>query len=297
MGFFFEQKTGSKGIIYDEGNNIILMTVGERINRQMLISRDYRSELCFLCDDDKAYICYFNTQNDLVWHTVGVGERLILFSGSSIDALEIRDLKIEKIDNIVYVFYVVRKQNNNQYEIRYISPLGNRNAKTFLNSEYPVEAYEFIESDSKKLLKLKLLGESTSRQYVLNIDKMGEAKFEEYKWYKCDDLQAMCREIEEKKQKLNEKDMYIEQLKREIKESTTNIEIMKEEIEKNKTIIDEEKQSLHKAQEVYDNMLQSEMSRVEEQYKKQYDELAKLTKEIQEEGKRWRELYYKNVKK
>ena len=72
---------------------------------------------------------------------------------------------------------------------------------------------------------------------------------------------------------------------------------MKEEIEKNKKIIDEEKQSLHKAQEVYDNMLQSEMSRMEEQYKKQYDELAKLTKEIQEEGKRWRELYYKNVKK
>ena len=54
MGFLFEQNTGSKGIIYDEGNNIILMTVGERINRQMLISRDYRSELCFLCDDDKA---------------------------------------------------------------------------------------------------------------------------------------------------------------------------------------------------------------------------------------------------
>lgn len=36
---------------------------------------------------------------------------------------------------------------------------------------------------------------------------------------------------------------------------------------------------------------------MEQRYKQQYDELAKLTQGMQEEGRKWRELYYKSVTK
>ena len=39
-----------------------------------------------------------------------------------------------------------------------------------------------------------------------------------------------------------------------------------------------------------------EVADIVEKYKKQYNELVDVTKQIQEEGKKWRDLYYKNVK-
>lgn len=278
MGFFYEQETGAKGVIYDDGNNIILMPFGGRINRQMIISRDYRSELNFFCDADKVCIAYFNIQNDLVWHTVGEGERVVLLSGT-IDGFEMSNIRIEKLATVIFVFYMVKKSNK-QYEIRYVPPFGNRNSKTLLVSEYPVESYKFYENNGEWYCNIKLLEESTGRQYVINIDKMGDINLEECKLYKCKDIQKIKDEIQTVRRTLDKNNIYIEQLKKDVSEREERLN-----------------QSLHKAQEVYDNMLQDEANKIEKQYKKQYDELAKLTQEIQNEGKRWRELYYKNVKK
>ena len=47
----------------------------------------------------------------------------------------------------------------------------------------------------------------------------------------------------------------------------------------------------------YSKKLDERLHNVEEHYKKQYEELSEMTREIQEEGKKWRELYYKSVKK
>ncbi len=281
MGFFYNQKTGARGAIYDEGNNIILMPLGGRINRQMIISRDYGSELIFYCDTDRVYIAYFNTQNDLVWHTVGEGERVILLSGT-IEGLEISNIKIEKIYDAVYLFYVIKKLNNNQYEIRYISPFGNRNSKTFFCSEYPIENYGFSKNN-EWYLSIKLLGECTTRQYMINIDKIGDVKFEEFKLYNVDELQKNSNNMRLLEEEVLKYKNYINRLEKDLGDKNA--------------IIEEKDESLHKAQEVYNNMLKNEINKIETQYRKQYDELAKLTKEIQEEGKRWRELYYKNVKK
>lgn len=41
--------------------------------------------------------------------------------------------------------------------------------------------------------------------------------------------------------------------------------------------------------------LESNLKYTEENYRKQYEELEKLTKDIQNEGKKWREMYYKVV--
>ncbi len=286
MGFFYEQNSGSKGVIYDEGNNIILMPIGGRLNRQMVIARDYRSELCFLCDRTKVCISYFNTQNDLVWHTVGEGERIVLLSGV-VDTFEISNIKIEKINGIIYVFYMIRKAGNVNSEIKFISPMGNRNTKSFYGVAASIENYKFSDYDNEKLFEVKLAGEKNSRKYKVQIDDAGKVEHEEYKLKNSIEVKELNNQINNMKNIISEKEEYILKLEEEL--SNKNIYI----VEETKKLKNE---SLHKAQEEYEEMLKKEITKIEVQYKKQYDELGKLTKEIQEEGKRWRELYYKNVK-
>ena len=56
-------------------------------------------------------------------------------------------------------------------------------------------------------------------------------------------------------------------------------------------------EAIRKTQEDYESRLKSTVKNMEQRYKQQYDELAKLTQGMQEEGRKWRELYYKSVTK
>ena len=67
----------------------------------------------------------------------------------------------------------------------------------------------------------------------------------------------------------------------------------KENKEKEKTEIAQKEEVINDREE---NM-KKEIDGLHKMYKNKYDELVKLTQEIQEEGKKWRELYYRNVKK
>lgn len=47
----------------------------------------------------------------------------------------------------------------------------------------------------------------------------------------------------------------------------------------------------------YEDKMKEEIGRQQESFRKKYEQLAEATKEIQTEGKKWRELYYENVNK
>ena len=56
-------------------------------------------------------------------------------------------------------------------------------------------------------------------------------------------------------------------------------------------------EAVEQTQADYEKRLKTTVKSMEQRYKQQYDELAKLTQGMQEEGRKWRELYYKSVTK
>lgn len=67
--------------------------------------------------------------------------------------------------------------------------------------------------------------------------------------------------------------------------------------EKCKIIGEEYNKSIKKQSDEIVNRYEKRIKTMEKQYKEQYLELEKLAKDIQEEGRKWRDKYYKSIKK
>ncbi|MBE5945387.1 MAG: hypothetical protein E7259_00445 [Lachnospiraceae bacterium] len=286
MGIFYELSTGGKGAIYDEGNNIFMLMVGQgRVNRQILISRDYSRGLSCYIDEDKVYIAYFNTQNELIWDIAGAGEKLVIFSGIG-DTLEMSHIKIVKMGSEILLFYVMKNPQTDVYELRYINPSGERVSKKLTDLDVLVEYYDVYNEGDISLLKYKCIGKKDVRQFQVKNNSQGEMKIEEYTLCK----NCVVEEIKEKlvleKNKVEEKRDIIKNLKNNISEKEEVIKELKTEIAQKEEVINDREENVKK-----------EIDGLHKMYKNKYDELVKLTQEIQEEGKKWRELYYRNVKK
>lgn len=307
MGIFYELSTGSKGAIYDEGNNIFMLMVGQgRVNRQILISRDYSRGLSCYIDEDKVYIAYFNTQNELIWDIAGAGEKLVIFSGIG-DTLEMSHIKIVKMGSEILLFYVMKNPQTDVYELRYINPSGERVGKKLTDLDALVEYYDVYNEGDISLLKYKCIGKKDVRQFQVKNNSQGEMKIEEYTLCKNCVVEEIKEKLVMEKSRVEEKRDIIKNLKNNIsekeeviKELKTEIEQKEEAINKLKNLIDDKNNLLEKLEwekNDREENVKKEIDGLHKTYKNKYDELVKLTQEIQEEGKKWRELYYRNVKK
>lgn len=286
MGIFYELSTGGKGAIYDEGNNIFMLMVGQgRVNRQILISRDYSRGLSCYIDEDKVYIAYFNTQNELIWNVAGEGSKLVIFSGIG-DTLEMSHIKIVKIGSNILLFYIMKNPQTDSYELRYTNPSGERVGKKLTNLDALVEYYDVYNEGDISLLKYKCIGKKDVRQFQVKNNSQGEMKIEEYTLCKNCVVEEIKEKLVMEKSKVEEKRDIIKNLKNNISEKEEVIKELKTEIEQKEEVINEREENMKK-----------EIDGLHKIYKNKYDELVKLTQEIQEEGKKWRELYYRNVKK
>ena len=286
MGIFYELSTGGKGAIYDEGNNIFMLMVGQgRVNRQILISRDYSRGLSCYIDEDKVYIAYFNTQNELIWDIAGAGEKLVIFSGIG-DTLEMSHIKIVKMGSEILLFYVMKNPQTDVYELRYINPSGERVSKKLTDLDVLVEYYDVYNEGDISLLKYKCIGKKDVRQFQVKNNSQGEMKIEEYTLCKNCVVEEIKEKLVMEKSKVEEKRDIIKNLKNNISEKEEVIKELKTEIAQKEEVINDREENMKK-----------EIDGLHKTYKNKYDELVKLTQEIQEEGKKWRELYYRNVKK
>lgn len=286
MGIFYELSTGSKGAIYDEGNNIFMLMVGQgRVNRQILISRDYSRGLSCYIDEDKVCMAYFNTQNELIWDIAGAGEKLVIFSGIG-DTLEMSHIKIVKMGSEILLFYVMKNPQTDVYELRYINPSGERVSKKLTDLDVLVEYYDVYNEGDISLLKYKCIGKKDVRQFQVKNNSQGEMKIEEYTLCKNCVVEEIKEKLVMEKSKVEEKRDIIKNLKNNISEKEEVIKELKTEIAQKEEVINDREENMKK-----------EIDGLHKMYKNKYDELVKLTQEIQEEGKKWRELYYRNVKK
>ena len=140
-----------------------------------------------------------------------------------------------------------------------INPLGERKVQRLVYGTERIERYEILQHGEVSYLLYKLATEAKPRIYAVDVSRLGDISLSEY---------ILCKE------------QTMQELEKRCKENDKNYN-----------------EAIRKTQEDYESRLKSTVKNMEQRYKQQYDELAKLTQGMQEEGRKWRELYYKSVTK
>ncbi|MDE6024194.1 MAG: hypothetical protein K2G45_01940 [Lachnospiraceae bacterium] len=258
MERIFTSQNGRRIVVCDEGNNInIILFINQRDIRWSILRRDYGSELCACMSDDNICLAYLNTANDLIWDVVGGENRIILLSDIG-NVKNIRNIRLEKINDRIILIYQTDNPVSKVQELVYTFPETERKSRLLISGEKSIEDYILYYNGENYILRCKYKDEPVLKTYMLKVDNSGVIIPEEYiicKSEDIDELKKMCKLKEEEFDKASDR--------------------LREEFEEN---------------------LKKQAGDIEKKYRAQYDELAKLTKDIQEEGKKWRQLYYKSIK-
>ncbi len=273
METVFSDRDGIKNVIFDYGNNLMLgqVAVGRQV-QWLILAKDYASDMKFIRIRGIGYMVYITTENQLVWHQVGVTERIVLNTVLS-EVLEIDNINIISIDNGIYVIYRMHNISENKWELRYINPLGKRKSKALISTKEKILDYKVFNINENNLLSYRLQGDKKSLYYQIKI-----AEERELGVYDIACLESKDKELESLKRELDY-----------INEDKSRLEDLLDELKKKESV---EKSTIKD----YENRLRLTEEKLED-YIKQYNELTKLTQEIQAEGKRWRELYYRSTGK
>ncbi len=270
MEFIFSLKNGIKVIIYTEGNNIIVnyLSLG-RIVRAGVLFNNYRWGLTSVIKDDEVYIAYVSVENELVWDKLGSQNPIVLYADKGERWLVDR-LKIKEFQGILVLFYMTINHMEGHSEIKYIIPYGERRGRIIVSNKVVIGSYDVEDIYSQYFLWYKAEKDSIPSFFIMNLENINDIKI---------------------------KEIYIEETSTEkIKEYYEINTEMKLKEQKEKLEI-EYRKSTEMLEYSHSKKMQERLHNVEEHYKKQYNELSEMTREIQEEGKKWRELYYKSVKK
>lgn len=243
--------------VMDNGNNINIVFIAGKRNIQWVHYRnDYHSQLCGIQCNGKIGLAYINVSNELVWDIVGADNRIVLLSDLG-NIWNVRNMCLMQINEKNILFYKANNPVNGNCELIYIYPDGERRGRSLVSGSSNIEDYHIFFDGEKNILKYRLQGEAGFKCFVMNTSKLDEIRLEEYVLSSVRSL----AEIEERCM-LREKDF-----------------------EKERDALRHE----------FDKTLRNQADEMEKKYKKQYDELSEFAKQLQEEGKRWRELYYKSV--
>ena len=259
MEYIFETEKGRRVIIYDEGNNIYMNVISGNKNIFWgILARDYHSGLkCSKVGDD-IYMVYLTIGKEIVWSMPGKDNSLILYAERESDKI-IDGFNIVEFEKNIFLFYRVRNIKREFTEIRYIMPKLDRLEKILLSLEGDVEEYKIYELANKLHLYCRLVKDDFDKYFIVNKKEKNDINIEEYVYLSKDKFDG---------DKVKNKELEQECLKK----------------------LDEVKKD-------YEKELKNKLEEVENNYRNQYNELAKLTKEIQEEGKKWRTLYYEKGRK
>ena len=155
--------------------------------------------------------------------------------------------------------YLMADPGNGTDSLYVINPLGERKVQRLVYGTERIERYEILQHGEVSYLLYKLATEAKPRIYAVDVSRLGDISLSEY---------ILCKE------------QTMQELEKRCKENDKNYN-----------------EAIRKTQEDYESRLKSTVKNMEQRYKQQYDELAKLTQGMQEEGRKWRELYYKSVTK
>lgn len=249
---------GRRLVVFDEGNNINLVHIaGPRKLQWNTIRRDYASDIYSSSYNGRICLVYVNTANELVWDVIGNDNRIVL-SINRENAARIKNVRIYSIDGNMVVTYQAKNSENGMDEIIYVLPEGERKGKVLVAGT-DIEDYFVVEDGEESLLRYKLRDEEGYRTYTIKLNKLGDINLEQY---------VICKA-------------------RVMRELENSCELLRTETAK----------KIEEANQKKDDIMCEKLGEMEEKYKQQYNELVSLTREIQEEGRHFRELYYRSIKR
>lgn len=250
MEFVFGLTEGRRAVLYDEGNQIILLFIQRgRIINQFVLEREYHSELNAIVYGNKIYLAYMTVSYAIAWMELGGTGRIILYANDS-DMCRVSNLQTVIIAGKLLLLYESEFEKKKTWRLQYILPL-----------EYK-KNYTLCDWEMHKDYQLSFVGDRTLLSTT------------------CDD--------ETKHYYIEEKDNQ--------RFALNEIKIMQpHDLEKIKQEYVKKNEQVKLEQEQRKTQYEKEREQLEIEFKKQYNELVDFTKQLQEEGKHWREMYYRNV--
>lgn len=261
MEAVYRRKGDKRILLYEEGNQILAQVIGAgRAIQWGSLCRDYHSCGVSRLWEEEIYVAYVNTENVLMWDKLFAEGRLMLVKGETWGSLS--DVKIAPLAGDrtqLYVWYRMAEAENGTDSLYAINPLGERKVQRLVHGTGRIERYEILQHGEVSYLLYKLATEAKPRIYAVDVSRLGDISLSEYILCKEQTMQELEKRCKENDKSYNE--------------------------------------AIRKMQEDYESRLKSTVKNMEQRYKQQYDELTKLTQGMQEEGRKWRELYYKSVTK
>lgn len=279
MEFINSLSDGRKAVVYDEGNNITIIFITNVRNMQSaVVARDYLSALDCLYFRNNLYVVYMSNTNEVKWKQVGREESLTLITGTN-EVWDVSNLKLFVINEKIYVSYQIYNEEKNAYEVRYINPNGDRKTRLMLSKNERILKYDITEINEEIYLKIKVSEEVPYEYFRLSID--GQEDIGLSREYLIDEEEENRRQ-EKYENKLKSLEVEKAEIKKELEKQ------YEDEKEKNDEKL---KVKLESLKEELSRQHTEEIRALEENYTRQYNELSDMTRQIQEEGKKYRELY------
>ncbi|MBR1816607.1 MAG: hypothetical protein IJ763_07895 [Lachnospiraceae bacterium] len=276
MEFIHSLADGRKAIIYDEGNNIILIFMTNTRNMQSaVVARDYLSSLDCVYFRNNIYIVYISNTNEVKFRQIGSDETLVLISDAN-EVWNVSDLQLFVINEKIYLSYQIYNKGDDEHEIRYINPRGDRKSKLMLSKKDRIYEYSIFTANEEIYLKVRYEAGKAYEFYRLSIDGSEDIVLSQNYLIDDNERKRYEKDINDKLDKIEaDKNDLKEQISKEYEDK------LNQEMDKLKTELDEKRAE--------------EIRSLEENYTRQYNELSDMTKQIQEEGKQYRDMYIQTL--
>lgn len=252
---------GRRLFLYDEGNRIVVSLVGTGRNIQWgVVCRDYQSNLTSFQLGEEIFVAYVNLENNLCFTRVFDAESITLALEETVGVIsDVQMVYIQGEKSELYVAYRNQNPKKDYNCICVINPLGERKNQILIREKDRIEGFDFLLINGESCLVYRVSSNPYVTIMAIDLNRLGDISLTK---------KILCKE------------QTMEELTKRCKETDKDFQ---------KALKDKEKE--------YEKRLMETVKTIEKRYKEQYDELAKLAKGMQEEGIKWRKLYYENVTK
>lgn len=262
MAFAFDISRNMVLSIYNNQSDIfILMIENGRIVINEVLCSDYHSGLTAARVDDNIYIAYVTMAGELVAEAISGGERIVLYSDCD-NSRRPENISIAAVDNEIIVFYKLGSFDG-VTEIRCIAVEKGSSSRLIYSNNTDLQ-YSLIHEE--------IGGDGREKSYYIKIIEENDPNIRRFKLIRRDDG-------------IIDWDEFLMVRKETIAELEKKCLINAEECNR----------KLKAQQRDNDERIKKELKEQEKRFKKQYDQLSEMAKNIQDEGRRWRDLYYRST--
>ncbi len=324
MEYLFRLPDGRRLALWSERNQIIRLVSGGGNRSQSVIRGDYLSDLSAAMYDGKIYFVYQNTAGSIMFHVPEDEEDTLLF-GERLESCRHGGLTLVVWRGRLYLLYTAWNPVREVYALKMRELPMNGEVDEAENSPGTVardmgscleqellrdleEAPAFRVLVDRNALNV-LSGEECLR---LTLAEDGSECWEKGRWLgeerivlqkrvseleaECSVLQEQIRDLEDEVGGLQERMRMLTIESSALKESNRVKGEVAVELQKEKDILYKRVSELQAANQLLTGQQQATQAHLTSAVN-QYNELAELTKQLQQEGKKWRDRYYQETKK